>query len=80
MTHHLRKFRNYDSLYAVISGLRETSIIRLAQTHQLVQISLEGQKEFQSHLKLMEPRGGYANYNRTLAEDLAQGRPVIPLL
>lgn len=80
IAHQLRKLNNYDSLYAVISGMRETSVHRLAQTHSLVRLSAGLQKDFQSHLKLMDPRGGYITYRRALQSDASHGRSAIPLL
>jgi hypothetical protein len=67
-------------LYAVISGMRETSIHRLSQTHALVKVGIGIDKDFQSHLKLMDPRGGYTHYRRALEADMSNGRPAIPLL
>lgn len=80
IAHQLRRLNNYDSLYAVISGMRETSVHRLAQTHQLVRVPQGLERDFQSHLKLMDPRGGYLHYRRALQADIMHGRPVIPLL
>ena len=76
----LRRLNNYDSLYAVISGMRETSVYRLSQTHALVQPSQVLEREFQGYLKLMDPRGGYAEYRKVLSGDISHGRPAIPLL
>ena len=76
----LRRSNNYDSLYAVITGMQETSVHRLGATHALVQVSPSAEKDFQSHLKLMDPRGGYVHYRRALQADISHGRPAIPLL
>ncbi|KAK4687572.1 hypothetical protein P7C73_g2543, partial [Tremellales sp. Uapishka_1] len=80
IAHQLRRLNNYDSLYAVISGMRETSVHRLTMTHQLVKASALIEKDYQSHLKLMDPRGGYTHYRRALAADISHGRAAIPLL
>ncbi|ODN79845.1 hypothetical protein L202_03739 [Cryptococcus amylolentus CBS 6039] len=80
IAHQLRRLNNYDSLCAVISGLRETSVHRLASTNALVQLSPAEEKEFQSHLKLMDPRGGYVHYRRALQADISHGRGAIPLI
>ncbi|WWC61836.1 uncharacterized protein I303_104421 [Kwoniella dejecticola CBS 10117] len=80
IAHQLRRLNNYDSLYAVISGLRETSVHRLSITQQLVTISPNLEKDYQSHLKLMDPRGGYVHYRRALQADISNGRASIPLL
>ena len=80
IAHQLRRMKNYDSLYAVISGMQETSIHRLSQTHQAVQLGPGILKDWQSHLKLMDPRGGYVHYRRALQSDLSHGRAAIPLM
>ncbi|ORY34095.1 ras guanine nucleotide exchange factor domain-containing protein [Naematelia encephala] len=80
ISHQLRRLNNYDGLYAVISGMSETSVHRLHQTHQLVQAAAGLQNDFQSHIKLMDTRGGYMYYRRVLAADMLHGRPAIPLL
>jgi len=80
IAHQLRRLDNYDSLYAVVSGMRETSIHRLAQTHALVQPALEVVKDFQSHCKLMDPQANYKHYQTALRSDVDNGRPAIPLL
>lgn len=76
----LRKLNNYDSLCAVIAGLRETSIHRLGQTHALVKLDPLIMRDFQSHLRLMDPRGGYTHYRRALQADATYGHAAIPLL
>jgi hypothetical protein len=80
VAHQLRRLNNYDSLYAVISGMRETSVHRLAATHSLVQVGSGVQKEWQSHSRLMDPRGGYGTYRKALAADMSHGSPAIPLM
>jgi len=80
ISHQLRRMNNYDSLYAVLSGMRETSVYRLAQTHALVQPAPEVIKDFQSHCKLMDPGANYMHYQRALTADVGHGRPAIPLL
>lgn len=78
--HELRRLGNYDSLYAIIAGIKETSIHRLSQTHALVQLSPAAEKDWQSHLKLMDPKGGYAFYRRALKADISHERGSIPLM
>jgi hypothetical protein len=80
LTHHLRRLYNYDTMYAVISGMQETSIHRLASTHALVQVQPGMEREWQGTLKLMDARGGYANHRKALEADITYGRSVIPLL
>lgn len=80
IAHQLRRLNNYDSLYALISGMKETSIHRLSQTHALISPLAPGQKEFQSHSKLMDPRGGYTLYRRALEADVDNENTAIPLL
>ncbi|WVQ99369.1 hypothetical protein IAU59_006502 [Kwoniella sp. CBS 9459] len=80
ISHQLRRLNNYDTLYALISGMREASVDRLASTHALVQVAPNIDKDFQSHLKLMDPRGGYVHYRRALQADISNGRASIPLL
>lgn len=80
IAHQLRRLNNYDSLYALLSGMNETSIHRLTQTHALVQPNPDVAKDFQSHNKLMDPRGGYTHYRRALSADVSHGRPAIPLV
>lgn len=80
LSHQLRRLNNYDTLYAIISGMRETSVLRLSQTHSLIQVMPSLEKDYQSHLKLLNPNGGYTNYRRAIAADLSHGRSAIPLL
>lgn len=80
IAHQLRRLNNYDCLCAVISGLRETSIHRLGQTHQLVRLEASLMRDFQSHLKLMDARGGYVHYRRALQADTSYNHTAIPLL
>ena len=80
IAHQLRRLHNYDSLYAVISGMKETSIHRLSHTHALVQLGPGIEKDWQSHLKLMDARGGYVHYRRALQADLSHDRAAIPLM
>nr|XP_019046284.1 hypothetical protein I302_05027 [Kwoniella bestiolae CBS 10118]OCF25214.1 hypothetical protein I302_05027 [Kwoniella bestiolae CBS 10118] len=80
IAHQLRRLNNYDTLYAVISGMRETSVHRLSLTQSLVGVSPTLEKDYQSHLKLMDPRGGYVHYRRALQADISNGRASIPLL
>ena len=79
ITHSLRRLHNYDALYAMISGMQETSVHRLTQTHALLLPSVSS-REYQSHLKLFGPRGGYAQYRKTIQEDLDHNGSAIPLL
>lgn len=77
---HLHSLRNYDTLYALLSGMQEISILRLGQTLALVTLSpilTNGWTRIQS---LMDAKGGYANYRAAIRWDLAADRPVIPLL
>jgi hypothetical protein len=80
VAHQLRRLNNYDSLCAVIAGLRETSVHRLSQTHALVKLEPMLTRDFQSHMKLMDPRGGYQHYRRALQADSTYGHTAIPLL
>ncbi|BEI89643.1 uncharacterized protein CcaverHIS019_0210050 [Cutaneotrichosporon cavernicola] len=80
IAHQLRKLNNYDCLCAVLSGLRETSIHRLGQTHQLVRLEPHLMRDYQSHLKLMDARNGYGHYRRALQADTSYNHTAIPLL
>lgn len=80
IAHQLRRLNNYDSLYAVISGLREASIHRLSASHALVQLSPIAEKDYHSHLKLMDPRRGYIQYRKAIQADIHNGRGTIALL
>jgi len=60
--------------------MQETSIHRLSQTHALVTLGPGIVKDWQSHLKLMDPRGGYVHYRRALEADLSHGKGAIPLM
>ncbi|KIR33802.1 hypothetical protein I352_03884 [Cryptococcus deuterogattii MMRL2647] len=46
IAHQLRRLNNYDSLYAVISGLREASVHRLSASHAFVQLSPNAEKDY----------------------------------
>jgi len=80
VAHQLRRLNNYDSLCAVIAGLRETSVHRLSQTHALVKLEPPLMRDFQSHMKLMDARGGYQHYRRALQADSTYGHTAIPLM
>lgn len=80
IAHQLRRLNNYDSLYAVISGLREASVHRLSASHALVQLSPIAEKDCHSHLKLMDPRRGYIQYRKAIQADIHNGRAAIALL
>ncbi|WVO16238.1 hypothetical protein L204_103909 [Cryptococcus depauperatus] len=80
IAHQLRRLNNYDSLYAIISGLKETSVHRLPITQGMITVAPGVEKDWQSHLKLMDPRGGYVHYRRALQADISHGRGAIPLL
>lgn len=80
IVHHLRRLNNYDSLYAVISGMREASVHRLSQTHALVSLPTSALTEFEAHVSLMDPRRGYAEYNKAFEVDMSHGSSAIPLL
>ncbi|EIW70717.1 hypothetical protein M231_02629 [Tremella mesenterica] len=76
----LRRNNNYDSLHAVLTGLQETSVHRLGQTRATVHLGSSVERDFQSHLKLMDPRAGFVLYRRALQADISHGRPAIPLM
>lgn len=80
IAHHLRRLNNYESLYSVISGMRETSVHRLAKTHALINPDVPGAKEFAAHVELVDPRNGYARYRQALESDLERKSPAIPIL
>ena len=80
ISHHLRGLNDYGSLYAVISGMRETSVERLSQTHKLVVTSIDFAKEFEHHIKLFDPAGSYSRCRKAVQTDIKHGRPAIPLL
>lgn len=80
IAHQLRRLNNYDSLYAVISGLREASVHRLSASQALIQLSPIAEQDYHSHLKLMDPRSGYTQYRKALQADIDNGRGAIPLL
>ncbi len=77
---HLRQLNDYETLYAVTSGMRDTSVQRLSQTHQLVQVAPSVAKEFQGYVKLFDPGGGYAHYRRALQANVSNGQAAIPLM
>lgn len=79
IAHHLRRLNNYESLCAVMSGMLETSIHRLTQTHALVNRQTTHARDFEGYVKLMDPRNGYAQYRKVLDPDLSDP-PAIPLL
>lgn len=76
----LRRLNNYDSLCAVISGLKETSVHRLSQTQALVRLEHILGRDFLSHQRLMDPRNSYQHYRRALHADSTYGHTAIPLL
>lgn len=80
IAHRLRRLNNYDGLCAVIAGLRETSIHRLSQTHAFVRLEPQLSRDFQSHIRLVDPRSGYMHYRRALQADSTYGHNAIPLL
>ena len=80
ISHHLRRLNDYESLYAVIAGMRETSVQRLSQTHQLVQPLAGIDKQFRNYVSLVDPSSGYLSYRIALQADLADDQAAIPLL
>ena len=80
ITIHLRLLNNYESLYALISGMSDSSITRMTSTLGLVQRSEVIEREWDVMRELVSPRGGYAAYRKAIALDMAQDRPAIPIM
>ncbi len=78
IAHHLRKLRDYPSLYAVVSGLNVSAISRLVQTHGLVRPSVEGLKE--EYMNLMSSLRAWQGYRSALASDVMKGVCAVPFM
>lgn len=77
---HLRRLGNYDSLYAVVAGMQETSVRRLKQTHELAMIAEPLKREYEANLRLLDSGGGQAGYREAITADLQQGKSALPLM
>ncbi|CAG5094555.1 Oidioi.mRNA.OKI2018_I69.XSR.g13661.t3.cds [Oikopleura dioica] len=70
---HLKELKNYNSLFAIISGLDHTAVARLKQTWTAV--SPKNRKKFEELKALMEPSRNFSTYR-----SLKQKNEVPPLI
>lgn len=70
---HLKELKNYNSLFAIISGLDHTAVARLKQTWAAV--SPKNRKKFEELKSLMEPSRNFSTYR-----SLKQKNEVPPLI
>lgn len=78
IAHHLRKLRDYPSLYAVVSGLNVSAISRLVQTHALVRPGVEVEKE--GFISLMSSLRAWQGYRSALMRDVTEGASAVPFM
>ncbi|KJE96374.1 rap guanine nucleotide exchange factor 4 [Capsaspora owczarzaki ATCC 30864] len=75
---HLRTFKNYNSLFAIVSGLSNTASTRLKETWEKVPKRVsESLKELEA---LMNPSRNMGIYRALLADSSAPMTPFFPLL
>lgn len=82
VAHFLREQENYDSLMAILSGLRSQPIFRMTETLQAVNLKLEGSKEIVPERltvlsTLMSSSGGFMAYRSCLADSGAYAIPYL---
>jgi hypothetical protein len=78
ISHHLRKMRDYPSLYAVVSGLNSSTVSRLTQTQALLRNGIEAERE--AYLGLMSSLRAWQAYRNAIASDVAEAVCAIPFM
>lgn len=78
VAHHLRKMRDYCSLYAVVSGLNSSTITRLSQTKVLLRSGIEAERE--AYLGLMSSLRAWQAYRNAIASDVTEAVCAVPFM
>ena len=73
---HCKECKNFNSVFAIISGLGHTSVSRLRLTWE--KLPSKYQKLFNDLQELMDPSRNMSKYRQLVAMELAQKRSLIP--
>lgn len=73
---HCKECKNFNSVFAIISGLGHTSVSRLRLTWE--KLPSKYQKLFNDLQELMDPSRNMSKYRQLVASELAQKRSLIP--
>ncbi|CAK9293043.1 unnamed protein product [Gordionus sp. m RMFG-2023] len=75
IAHHCKDFRNFNAFFAILMGLNDVCISRLAQTWE--KLPMKFKKSFDDHLLLIDPSRNHRAYRLQIAK---MEPPIIPFM